>query len=297
MAIVAYFRSLSDFQRIVLMNTLNGVGMGLTGIFIPIYLLGLGFSLSGVITWLLIHHLALLCGSFLTLVVAKKIGLVRCWYIRTIMVILFFAGLMTLPLYPALIFVLAVLSGLESAFFWIPFNIFTVRKTEASTIGASLAFMQNASSFVGIIIPGIAAMLIVSYGYGLLYGLAAIFILLSLLPVLSLQQEAVSFQFNFSKIKEIILDNKHFVLPEIFDNLGQDAQVIWSLFIFITALSILDMGALGVLIGVISMMVTHLTGQLIDRWSVKSLMRVGAVATTLLWLCPYVVSGTSHTQI
>jgi len=296
MGIIAKFRALSDFQRIVLMNTLNGIGMGLVGIFIPIYLLGLDFSFFTVVLWLLIHHLTLLCGAFLTAAIARKIGLVRCWYIRTALVALLFSGLVFLPQNHALIFALAMVSGLESAFFWIPFNIFTVRKTEERTMGASLAFMQNASSFVGILIPGIAALLIVSYGYGVLFALAALFILLSLVPVLALHGESVSFEFSFPAIKKIVLDNKYFILPEILDNLGQDAQVIWSLFIFITGLSILDIGALGVLVGIVGMAVTHFTGQLIDRWNVRSLMRLGAVATTLLWFASYIVAIYSPTQ-
>lgn len=293
----SYTRTLTDFQRVVLMNALNGIGTGLVGIFIPIYFLGLGFSLSAVVTWLLIHHLTLLFGAFLTAAAARKIGLVRCWYVRAALAILLFAGLIALPHYRGIVFALAVFSGLESAFFWIPFNIFTVRKTEAKSIGASIAFMQNVSQLVGIAIPGIAALLIVSYGYGVLYVLAGTFILLSLLPVLSLKNESVAFEFKISAMKTTARSNRHFILPEILDNLGQDAQVIWSLFLFITALTILDIGALGVLVGVAGMAVTYVTGQLIDRWKVRSLMRAGAVATTLLWILSYVVAVYFPTQL
>ena len=49
----------SDFYRVVAMHTLSGIGMMLVGMFIPIYLLELGFSLTTVIAWLLVHHVSL----------------------------------------------------------------------------------------------------------------------------------------------------------------------------------------------------------------------------------------------
>jgi hypothetical protein len=156
-------------------------------------------------------------------------------------------------------------------------------------MGASLAFMQNVGAVVGIIIPGVAALLIVSYGYGVLFALAAFFILLSLLPVIILRKEKTDFRFSFSAIRDVVRKNKQFILPEFFDNLGQDAGVIWTLFIFISGLSVLDIGALGVLTGVIGMSVTYTTGQLIDRSDVKKIMRFGAVCTTLLWFTSYLV--------
>ena len=281
---------LTDFQRIVTMNTLAGVGMGLVGIFIPIYLLELGNSVSTVIIWLLTHHLSLLLGAFLAIYVSNIIGLVRCWYVRIVLVTILFTGLFLLPSYPSILFILAFISGMESAFFWIPYNILTVRKTEDSTIGSSLAFMSNVGSAVGLVAPMIAALLIITYGYNILFVIALVFILISIVPVLPLRHEQTSFKFDLPEIRSIIHKNKHFILPEILDNLGQDAQIIWTLFLLITGLTVLDIGVLGVLAGVVGMVVTHITGTLIDKWDKKTVVRFGAVTTTIMWTISYIVA-------
>src|SRR3989344_2792153 len=234
--------TLTDFQRIIVMNTLAGVGMGLVGLFVPIYLLELGNSLPMVITWLLVHHLSLLFGAFLAVYISNTIGLVRSWYVRIILVTILFIGLFILPSYPNILFALAFISGMESAFFWIPYNILVVRKTEDLTMGSSLAFMSNVGSAVGIVVPGIAALLIVAYGYNILFAIALAFILISIIPVLPLRHAQTDSQFNFSEIRSIIRKNKQFILPEILDNLGQDAQVLWTLFLFITSFTVLDIG-------------------------------------------------------
>ncbi|OGY97350.1 MAG: hypothetical protein A2122_02935 [Candidatus Liptonbacteria bacterium GWB1_49_6] len=279
------------------MNTIAGIGTGLVGLFIPIYLLELGNSISVVIAWLLMHHLSLLLGAFLAVYFSNIIGLVRCWYIRIVLVAILFAGFILLPNYPAILFILAFISGMEAAFFWIPYNILTVRKTEEATIGSSLAFMSNVGSAVGIIVPGIAALLIVSYGYVVLFITASIFILISIVPVLSLRHEKTNFQFKLKEISSMVRQNRQFIVPEILDNLGQDAQVIWTLFLFITALTVLDIGTLGVLAGIVGMVVTHITGKLIDRWNKKSVVRFGAFATTIMWAASYVIAVSSPTPL
>lgn len=281
---------LTDFQRIVVMNTLAGIGMSLVGIFIPIYLLQTGFPLTTVILWLVIHHGTLLIGAFLSVYVSNIIGLVRCWYIRVILLLALFVGLYILPDNHSLLLFLGIISGLESAFFWIPYNILTVRKTDHETMGSSLAKLSNISTIVGLFIPFIAALIILNIGYPALFVIAFIFILVSLIPVIPLTHEKTNFIFDRKSIVDIVKNNKHFILPEIFDNLGQDAGIVWSLFIFIAGLTILDLGMLGVLSGLIGIVVTHFTGHLIDKWDKSRVIRFGAIFTTLTWLASYFIA-------
>lgn len=288
---------LTDFQRIVSMNALAGIGMGLVGIFIPIYLLESGFSISQAIIWLLVHHTTIIFGAFLSAYASNKIGLVQCWYVRIFLAIVLFCGLITLPSHPSLLYLIAIVSGLESAFFWIPYNIFTVRKTEDKNIGSSLAFMQNVSTIAGIFVPLIAAYLIVSFGFNILFVVALVFLILSIIPVFPLRHEKADFTFSLERIKDTVKENKHFIIPEVLDNLGQDAQVIWSMFIFITALTIIDIGVLGVLASIVGMFINHTTGKLIDTWDRRSIIRFGAIATTLMWLASYIVAVVSPTPV
>jgi MFS family permease len=272
------------------MNTLSGVGMGFVGIFVPIYLLQLGFPLSTVILYLMIHHISLLAGAFLSIFISNKIGLVRCWYIRVFLITLLFTGLHFLSVNHSIVFMLGIISGIESAFFWIPYNIFTVRKTDRATMGSSLAFMSNIGSAVGLVIPLVAALIIVSYGYSVLFAVALFFILISLVPVLVLRKERTHFQFSFKSMIDIARKNRHFILPEIFDNLGQDAGVIWALFIFTAGLTVLDLGYLGVMGGIVGIVVTYITGFLIDKWHKQKVIRFGAIFTTLTWIGSYLIA-------
>ncbi len=281
---------LTDFHRILIMNTLMGIGTGLVGIFIPIYLLHLGFSLTTVLLWLIIHHASLMVGAFFAVFVSNRIGLVRGWYIRAILVTLLFGGLYLLPRHPEYIYLLGMISGMESAFFWIPYNILTIRKTTHTNIGSSLAAISNIGAIVGLGIPLVAALIITHLGYPILFIVALFFILISLIPVIPLSHEKTNFEFRKQAIIDIIKKNRQFIIPEILDNLGQDAGIIWSLFIFIAGLTVLDLGILGVITSIIGIAVTYLTGYLIDEWHKEKVIRFGAIATTISWVISYFVA-------
>lgn len=138
--------------------------------------------------------------------------------------------------------------------------------------------------------PGVVALLIVSYGYGVLFALALFFILISIIPVLPLRHEQTDFHFSWSEVKNITKRHKQFILSEILDNLGQDAQVIWTLFVFITGLTVLDIGVLGIITGLVGMAVTFVTGRLIDKWDKKKVMRLGAIVATIMWIISYIIA-------
>lgn len=293
---MTYLRS-ADFRRVIIMSTLSGIGMGLVGVFIPIYLLELGKSFFAVVGWLALHHFFLMVGAFLAVFVSNFFGLVRCLYARIFLVAMLFGGLILLPEYPMLFYLLAFIGGMEAAFFWIPYNILMIRKTNESTMGSALAFVSNVGSAFGIAVPIISAILITSYGYTFLFAFALMFIFVSIIPILSLKSETTDFKFEVPAISKVIKENRHFILPEIIDNLGQDAQVIWVLFLFISSFTIIDIGLLGVIVGLVGMAVTYFTGRLIDKWDKRALVRFGAVGTTIMWAVSYVVAVWAPTPL
>lgn len=59
-----------------------GLAGSLVGIFIPIYLLRIGNSLSEVMIFLIVHHIALFASAFIVVFLSNKIGLIYTLRIR-----------------------------------------------------------------------------------------------------------------------------------------------------------------------------------------------------------------------
>lgn len=282
---------MTDFQRIVTMKALSSLGIGLVNVFLPIYLLENGYAFDTVIMWLLVHHLSLLVSVFVVVYVAQYIGLIRCWYIRLLLLAALFGGLATFVSEPYIVFLLALVSGASEAFFWIPYNVFLVRTTSKDTMGTSLALLQNVTTMVSMFVPLVAAVTIVVTGYDTLFILAVLLVGASLVPIMSLREGLTEFDFSVAKIKEVYQTQRVFFIPEMITSIIKDGSVVWQLFIFVTALTVLDIGVLGTLVSIAGVIVTFILGKLTDAAYRERTLRIGALFSVAVWALSYAVGA------
>lgn len=265
--------------------------MGFIGIFVPIYLLTLGYSFTFVILFLSVHHVTLLGASFVAAFISNRIGLVRVLQIRFIFLFVYLYLLSLLPEFPTLFFGIAILSGIESAFYWEPLNVFFVRNTEDKNTGTALGKLTAVSKIFGVITPVLSALIVVTYGFPALFLVGAFLMMLMMIPILPLSSEKTDFKFSWERTKEIYAKNKKYLVPELIDNLAEDAGVIWTIFIYLNLLSVLDIGLLGTAISLTGVLFVLTLGKINDTWDRKKLLRIGALLVTLTWVFNFIVGA------
>src|SRR3989344_6590422 len=110
-----------NFNKILQMMSLNNFAMAFVAIFIPIYLLQLGYSFQMVMIWMIIHHSAIVVFAFITILVSNRIGVVHTLHFRFILLLTYFF-LLTFCLqdFPFLFYLIPILGGAEAAFYWMP---------------------------------------------------------------------------------------------------------------------------------------------------------------------------------
>src|SRR5680860_1165371 len=163
----------SNFNKVLQMMSLNNFAMAFVAIFIPIYLLTLGYSVQLIMVWLIIHHTALLINAFITIYISNRIGLVHSLHIRFILLITYFSlllfGLKDLPI---LFYVIPILSGAETAFYWIPLNILFIRNTKSENMGSFMSKFLVIPKVLSMLSPLIGAFIIIHLGFNSLFALA-----------------------------------------------------------------------------------------------------------------------------
>lgn len=278
------------FNKILGMMSLNGFAMSFVAIFIPIYLFELGYSLQMVMAWLIIHHTTLLLGAFITVKVSNKIGLVHSLHIRFGLLLLYFLlllfGLKEIPL---LFYIIPIISGLESAFYWIPLNILFVRNTKDEDMGKSMSrffVVPKALSMAG---PLVGAFIAIHYGFNILFAFAMFLLFFVFLPILSLKSEKTNFIFSREKFGEIWRKNKQYFVPEIIDNLAEDAMSLWFIFIYLQLASTLEVGIIGAITSVAALFFTLTLGKLTDRWNKHKLIKIGALLVSIVWFVNFTI--------
>lgn len=272
------------------MTAFNNLAMGIIGIFVPIYLLDLGYSFTYVMIFLAVHHSTLLAATFMSVFISNKIGLVKVLQIRFLFLFAYIFALYSLPEMPALLFWIAILGGIEAAFYWEPLNIFFIRNTEENKMGAALSALSVVGKIVGIITPLIGAFVAVQYGFSALFIVAAMLFVIPIIPILPLSSEKTNFIFTWARAKEIYIQNKHYLIPEIIDNLAEDAMVLWMIFIYMKLVSVLEIGILGTVISLTGILFVVTIGKLSDEWDTLKLLRIGAFLVTVSWIFGFFVA-------
>ena len=278
------------FSKVLKMMSLNGFAMSFVAIFVPIYLFNLGYSFQMVMIWMMIHHATLLLFAFITVKVSNKIGLVHSLHVRFGLLLTYFLLLLFgLKDIPVLFYIIPIISGAESAFYWIPLNILFVRNTKEKNMGKSMSkfiVIPKAISMAG---PLIGAFIAIHYGFNILFAFAMFLLFFTFLPILSLRSEKTNFIFSKAKFKEIWQKNKQYFVPEIIDNLAEDAMALWTIFIFIQLASTLEVGIIGTITSVASLFFTLTLGKLTDQWNKHKLIKIGAFLVSIVWFVNFTI--------
>lgn len=282
------------------MVSLNNFAMSFVSIFVPIYLLEIGYPFSIVITWLMVHHLSILMSTFLAVEVSNKIGLVRSLHIRFILLISYLLLLIFVLKDSSsyyLYYIIAIISGASVAFYWLPLNILFLRNTNEEKMGRSVSKLMVIPKIFSTIGPFIAALIAVKFGFNTMFAIAVVLVFFVFIPIISLKSEKTNFKFSKKAIKGIWTKNKKFFLPEIIDNLTEDAMVIWTIFIYITLASTIEVGIVGTIAAIASMLFILTIGKLTDKWNKHKLLKIGAVLVSLVWLLNFIVGEFMPNQI
>lgn len=280
----------NGFNKILGMMSLNGFAMSFVAIFIPVYLFNLGYSFQMVMIWMIIHHSTLLLFAFITVKISNKIGLVHSLHIRFGLLLTYFLLLLFgLKDTPLLFYIIPIISGAESAFYWIPLNILFVRNTKEENMGKSMSKFFVIPKALSIAGPIMGAFIAIHYGFNILFALAMFLLFFTFLPILSLRSEKTNFIFSREKFKEIWQKNKQYFVPEIVDNLAEDAMALWTIFIFLQLASTLEVGIIGTITAVASLFFTLTLGKLTDQWDKHKLIKIGAFLVSIVWIINFTI--------
>lgn len=278
-----------QLHRVIQMTIIDTFGSGLVSVFIPVYLIVLGYSLKMVMFWYLIQEVVFLITTYLSVYSSNKIGLVHTLQIKFIFQLSTLVLLFILPLNSQIFFLVPIMIGLNMAFHWIPLNILFLRNTIKDSIGSSLSKLSAYPKFFTMFCPIIGAFIISQYNYQVLFIIAILIISASSLPLWPLRSEKTNFIFTKDSVKKIWNENKVFFIPEIMSSIGETSQVLLMVFIYIKLLNVKQVGLIGSITLLASVAFTITIGRLADKWNKPIMIKIAAILCSISWLfCFYI---------
>jgi len=270
------------------MHSIDGFAGSLIGIFIPIYLLTLGYSVKQVFVFYIITYAALTGFFFLAGYCASRWGLKRTILLRFPCLIFYLIALYYLPTKALPLSLLALVNACNMAFYWFALHIIFTRASEHGEMGNNVGKLLALPKIAGIIAPLLGGFMAVSFGFGFLFVLAIVLYLVSAIPLFYTDELKQPIDLRFGKAIKIISRHPKYFIGEILNNgTGVVESVIWPVFIYLSFNDILSIGALGTLLGAGGVLFTLFIGRTSDKSNKKFLLRLGALLMIAIWSMRY----------
>lgn len=269
-----------EMHEMYLNRVLRTFAFSLIGIFIPIYLLNIGYTLNNVILYLIGQYLTMFLFSPFTGIIESKIGVKKTMFLGTSFFIVFFFLLFTIHIYYWPLLLLSIFYGIEQSLYWIPavtnFAKFSKRGVRGREVGNWISLSQAVTVFA----PLIGAWIIVSTGFDILLIIASILMILSI-SILFLTPDHV---FPLGRMWSAF-SRKNLNFFFLFFSKGSihTANLIWPLFIYFIFPDYFFIGIAATLAGAASAMFTFFIGQISDRTSKLKILRISTFANILVW--------------
>lgn len=262
---------------------IRSAAISLISIFVPIYLLSLGFTLSSVALFYIATYLTALIFTPVCMLTAARIGLKRMMLSSIPLAVLYYLCLYRMiPDIRAILFV-GVINGLSLVLYWIPFHSLFIRYSKYGQRDLSVSVFLSFMKLPAVFCPVIGGVLIHLFGYKLVFLLAIIGIMISVIPLFFTADIKPKIEISIKKLFNI--KDWRFSLGFFADGVRYIAyEMLWPVFVFLILRSALSLGVIGTLTGIGSVVFTMIVGWLTDNLSRKHILRAGGVLMAVIWL-------------
>lgn len=282
----------TDISKLHLMNSIEGLGWSMVGIFIPIYLLTIGFSLQQVFIYYLIQNTIILSASFIIASLGGIIGLQKILMVRFPFLFIFLIILYNLKSLNFPIYFLAIIDGLQVMFYWFPLHILFSQFTDKENLGFSTSKLFAIPQFVTMFGPLIGGFITAVFGFKILFIVASVLFFIAFIPIFYMKIEPIKYKFNINEGLLLYRKYKKYFFSEISNNIGEEIEgVIWPIFVYLSLVNIVSVGYVGSILAVSSSIFTLIVGRLADKKNKTKMIKTSALLILVVWILRYILNN------
>ena len=276
-----------NLTSVYAMHSIVEFAGSLVGIFIPAYLISLGYPPADVFTYFLVYAISAFFFFLGGAILARRSG-VRIAVVASLPFTLGCISLLYLlhyTLFP--LFLIGIAQGAGGGLYWFALNSFFAANVEEK-VGTSVGKLFGFPQIVGLLGPLIGGVVALRFGFPALLVLVGFVFVLSSIPLIWIPELNITVTFRLRTFLNLFQKFKRYTLIEFVESIREELEgIVWPLFVFIAFRNALSVGIIGTLAGIGSILFTLVVGRYTDRINSKIFMRIGAVAMALLWFLRY----------
>jgi YQGE family putative transporter len=294
------------FMALFYNQVISSVATGLFAVFLPIFLYTLfkenvamvaGYYLATYIVYLIF---LLVASPFL-----NKIGFRRALRISTLVAVLFYTCLFFLNennllyLLPMIIFLI----GFWRFLYWTPYNVDMAKFTSKKDRAKELSFMDSILSIISIITPIVAGLVIVEYGFNLLFLIGVFVFAFSVFPLMFVPRTKEKFSWGRIKTIKKVFNKENRIAAAIFFADGAEGiigGILWPIFIFqLLNGDYLKVGIISTLVVAVTIIMQLIAGKYADQKGKlqEQLFKFGGIFYAIGWILKIFVLTAFHVFI
>lgn len=272
-------------NELYLMHFLESFVGSMIGMFIPIFLLNLGYSVAEVLLYYIVLFFAL--GIFFIILgyLSSIVGLKHLLLARIPFAILFFVLLAFLESLSIPILILAILQATKSALYWYPLHVLFSKNSQDGEIGKEVGILGALPRISSLAAPIIGGLLILSLGFLPVFLLSAFLLLFSALLLMQSGDVREKIDFRLRDMLRLFRSHSRYFLRNFCEFMESGIEeIVWPIFVYLTLSDILSVGFVKTLAGLGGIIVVLLIGRLADRKSKVLMVKFGAGLLAGMWL-------------
>ncbi|MDP3965011.1 MAG: MFS transporter [bacterium] len=279
-----------DIIALYSQRMIQGAGISLFGIFLPIFLFEkLSFSLESVMVYYAITWAAYLFAVQPGARFMSKVGLKRSMIISSPFLVLFYIALYNVTTedpWPWLGVSIAA-ATLWRMTYWVPYHTEFAQFTDRANRGRQIGVLASIAALIGVATPIVAGFVIDSFGYQSLLVSAIILIVVSIFPLFLTRDVREKYSFGYWRTFALLF-TKHRRILLAYGAEGAEVAiglVIWPLFMYqIFEGNYFEIGAVSTLVIFATIVIRLLVGSYTDKFSKRRLLHWGTVIYALGWI-------------
>lgn len=265
-----------ELKEIYAAAVIRAFSLSLVSVFVPLYLMDIGFSLNEALLYLAIFYAAIAVFGPLSAMVSSKLGLKHTMAIGPILTVVYLLllrsiGEINLPIYP-----LALIGALGSMLYWVPINSHFSKSSDRKRRGEQLGFFTALPQIAAITAPIAGGFIISSLGFSPLFILSSILLLLSVAPLFLSYEYKSHLKYKWSQIfskKNLHWFNDFFIQGFIV----VPVAIVFPIYIYNVSK---EYAITGIAVSLMSLgiaLCAVLIGKASDRFGKRAVMRAGSL--------------------
>jgi MFS family permease len=270
-----------EISEVYLNLIMQSFGISLIAVFVPIYLIQLGYSLNQALLFVMVELGTLSLFSPFAAMMAKRWGFKHIVLYRLPLMIYYFIGLYALNFVSFPIYLIAFGGGISGSMYWVSMHSLFAKYSNRMHRGSQAGKLISIPNLCSMIGPTIGGLIAVAFGFKVLLIISIIMICIATLPLFyTPDMKPHITKFSFSDM----FDRKHLKFIARFAAQGTIAiagVIVWPIFVYFMLEDVASVGfmvtttALGVVI------FTVFIGRLSDRISRFRIIKIGGILVAL----------------